>query len=174
VSFDGGAGSGTILGAGRLRAARPTAVRRVHDGRMTRSLLAVLLGGALGTAARLGVDLLLPHGPGSLALSTLVVNVIGCLALGALTTSLLARPALPEWARAGIGPGLLGGFTTMSAVALVLGQQLQQGLALPAALQGAAQVVLSLLAIWAGLRIGRRIGTGGADVPRADAQGPAS
>jgi len=136
---------------------------------VTRSLLAVLLGGALGTAARLGVDLLLPHDPGGFALSTLIVNVVGCFALGALTTSLLTRPALAEWARAGLGPGLLGGFTTMSAVALVLGQQLQQGLALPAALQGAAQVVLSLLAVWAGLRLGRRVSTG-----RADARGPAS
>lgn len=135
---------------------------------MTRSLLAVLLGGALGTAARLGIDLLLPHPAAGFAWSTLVVNALGCLLLGALSTSVLARPALPEWLRAGLGPGLLGGFTTMSAVALVLGQQLQQGLALPAALQAGLQVGLSLLAVVVGLRLGRRIPPG-----RADAQGTA-
>ncbi|GMA28737.1 fluoride efflux transporter FluC [Arenivirga flava] len=135
---------------------------------MTRSLLAVLLGGALGTAARLGIDLALPHDPVGFAGSTLVVNALGCLVLGALSASLLARPALPEWLRAGLGPGLLGGFTTMSAVALLLGQQLQQGLLLPAALQGGLQIGLSLLAVVIGLRLGRRIGPG-----RADARGTA-
>jgi len=135
---------------------------------------AVLLGGALGTAARLGLDLLLPHDPAAFALSTLIVNAVGCFALGALTTSVLARPALPAWARAGLGPGLLGGFTSMSAVALVLGQQLQHGLLLPAALQAAAQVVAGLLAIWTGLALGRRLRRGRPPERRADAQGPAS
>ncbi len=135
---------------------------------MTRSLLAVLLGGALGTAARLALDLLLPHPAGSIAWSTLVANVLGCLVLGALTASVVARPALPDWLRAGLGPGLLGGFTTMSAVALLLAQQLQQGLVLPAALQAGLQIGLSLLAVAVGLRLGRRIGPG-----RADARGTA-
>ncbi len=130
---------------------------------MNRSLPAVFAGGALGTAARLGVDLLLPHAAAGLAWSTLVVNVLGCLALGVLTASVLARPGPPDWLRAGLGPGLLGGFTTMSAVAVALGQQLQQGLLLAAALQAGLQVGLSLLAVAVGLRLGRRIPPGPAD-----------
>lgn len=78
-----------------------------------RSLIAVLAGGLAGTAARLGVDALLP-----LDWATLVVNTIGSFALGLLVARLW-RTA-PEWLRAGLGAGLLGSFTTFSAIALAV------------------------------------------------------
>lgn len=43
--------------------------------------------------------------------ATLAINVVGCLALGVLVARLRARGA--AWLF--VGPGLLGGFTTMSA-----------------------------------------------------------
>ena len=49
------------------------------------SLLAVAIGGVLGTGARWGVATLLPNAtPGTLGVSTVVVNVVGSFVLGLL------------------------------------------------------------------------------------------
>ena len=48
------------------------------------AVLAVLIGGILGTAARLGLDDLIPHTPTTFPLSTLIINVAGSLILGIL------------------------------------------------------------------------------------------
>lgn len=79
-----------------------------------RTLLSVFLGGALGTALRLGLDATLVHRDDQFPLSTLLINVAGSLVLAILVSRLW--PVAPQWVRAGLGPGLLGGFTTFSAV----------------------------------------------------------
>jgi fluoride exporter len=78
------------------------------------NLLAVFVGGLVGTALRLGIDALLPHNDDGFPWSTLIVNVIGSFALG-LLVSRIWRTA-PEWLRYGLGTGLLGSFTTFSAL----------------------------------------------------------
>jgi fluoride exporter len=79
-----------------------------------RNLLAVFLGGAIGTALRLGLDATIVHADNQFPLSTLVINVVGSFALAILIARLW--PIAPGWLRAGLGPGLVGGFTTFSAV----------------------------------------------------------
>lgn len=79
-----------------------------------RALLAVLAGGLTGTALRLGIDALLPHGDDGFPLSTLLINVTGSFVLGMLVSRVW--PVAPVWLRAGLGAGLLGAFTTFSAV----------------------------------------------------------
>jgi fluoride exporter len=79
-----------------------------------RSLLAVFLGGALGTLLRLQLDVFIPHRDDEFPLSTLLINVVGSLVLSILVSRLW--PVAPAWVRAGLGPGLVGGFTTFSAV----------------------------------------------------------
>lgn len=79
-----------------------------------RNVLAVFVGGALGTVLRLGFDATLPHRDDQFPLSTLVINVAGSFLLALLVSRLW--PIAPGWVRAGLGPGLLGGFTTFSAV----------------------------------------------------------
>ena len=69
----------------------------------------VALGGALGSLARYGGIVLLP----SARLATVLVNLVGCLGIGLL----VARRPSPRL-RAFAGTGVLGGFTTMSAVAV--------------------------------------------------------
>jgi len=89
-----------------------------------RQLLAVLVGGATGTGLRLLVDLALPEeetGP----LSTLLVNVFGAFLLGLLVARFWSRA--PGWLRAGLGTGLLGSFTTFSAIAVSLVAQANAG-----------------------------------------------
>ena len=78
------------------------------------TILAVLAGGFVGTSLRLAVDLLVVHEPTDFALSTLLVNVVGSFLLGLLVASSWRR--LAPWARAGLGAGLLGSFTTFSAL----------------------------------------------------------
>jgi fluoride exporter len=79
-----------------------------------RSLLVVFLGGALGTLLRLQLDVVIPHRDDQFPLSTLLINVVGSLVLSILVSRLW--PVVPGWVRAGLGPGLVGGFTTFSAV----------------------------------------------------------
>jgi CrcB protein len=118
------------------------------------NLLAVFVGGLAGTALRLGIDALLPHSaPGTFPLSTLLVNVAGSFALGLLVARVW--PSAPPWLRYGLGTGLLGSFTTFSALAVSL---LGLTLTYPAVavLYLGASLVAGLGAAWLGLRLGRR------------------
>lgn len=82
------------------------------------AVIVVFLGGALGTSLRMALD------AGTAALgwpvgwSTVLVNVLGSFLLGVVISRLPARA--PRWLRAGLGAGLLGGFTTFSAVTVLL------------------------------------------------------
>lgn len=115
--------------------------------------LAVLAGGALGTAARLGIDALLPHADDAFPFSTLLANTMGALLLGVLTARVW--PVAPAWLKAGLGAGLLGSFTTFSAVAVSLVSLAAAGAPGTAALYLAATLVVGFAAAWAGLRLGR-------------------
>jgi CrcB protein len=78
------------------------------------TLAAVALGGAGGALLRWLLGEALPDG-GGFPWTTFAVNVSGCLAIGLLPAwrPVAGRPVLA----AGIGPGFLGGYTTMSAYA---------------------------------------------------------
>jgi len=77
-------------------------------------LLAVALGGALGGTLRWWLGDLAPDGTG-FPWTTFAINVSGSLALALLplVAMVRARPALAV----GLGPGLLGGYTTLSTYA---------------------------------------------------------
>ena len=109
-----------------------------------RELLAVFFGGMLGTGARLGIDSLV-----SQPASTLTINVVGSFALGLLVARVWSSAA--PWARAGLGAGLLGSFTTFSALSVTLATL---GFTWGAALYLGLSLALGLLAAWAGLRLG--------------------
>jgi CrcB protein len=117
-----------------------------------RDLLAVAVGGALGTALRLGIDTVLPHSDTDFPVSTLVVNTVGAFAL-ALIVARVWRVA-PAWVRAGLGAGLLGSFTTFSAIAVSVVSLTTAGLGMLAAVYLAATMVLGLGAAALGLRLG--------------------
>ena len=64
---------------------------------------------------RAGIDEIIPHGGHGIPWTIIGINLLGSAALGALTgwtERLGARPWLPF-----VGPGVLGGFTTFSALA---------------------------------------------------------
>ncbi|MGO2112206.1 MAG: fluoride efflux transporter FluC [Pseudoclavibacter sp.] len=170
---DAGAGSG--VGTGESHA--------IHRGRGTGhhdaapnpfaigTLAAVLVGGALGTAARVGfgalaelvdpaaafyadnpVDHLSAFADPAL-LAILAANVLGSLLLGVVTGA--TWPARLDWLRAGCGAGFCGAFTTFSFVMLafaVLG--FSSGVAWGLHAIG---VVLDLIYAAVGMMIGRVI-----------------
>ncbi len=81
-----------------------------------RAFLAVAVGGLLGTGLRLAFDVSFPHGDGEFPIETLIVNLSGAFALGWLVGGLWTRPSTPTWLKAGLGSGVIGSFTTLSAV----------------------------------------------------------
>ena len=77
-----------------------------------RLLLAVAAGGAAGAVLRYAAGEVAPDGTG-FPWTTFAVNVVGCALLAGLELLSLARRSA-TWAAA-LGPGVLGGFTTLSA-----------------------------------------------------------
>ena len=116
----------------------------------------VVAGGALGVLVR--ASLLVPVDyPAALAWTTAAINALGSLLLGIVVGWLDGRH--PR-ARAFLGTGVLGGFTTYSAFAVQTVTASATGLWVAAGLV-AASVSAGLLGAIVGLFIGRRI----ADVP---------
>ena len=124
-------------------------------------ILAVFLGGCLGTSLRFAVDLAMPHAGDQFPTGTLLVNVFGALVLGALVGGLWTRPAVPAWLKAALGTGVLGSFTTFSAVMVTVVGLGSEGAGLLAAAYVAASVVLGFGAAALGLRVGAVLGRGG-------------
>jgi len=120
-----------------------------------RLTLAAFVGGLLGTALRVGADLALPHGETALPVGTLLVNVLGAVLLGFLVGGLWTRPGTPQWLKVAAGPGLLGSFTTFSAVMVSVVSLGAAGAWSLAGAYLAASVVLGLLAAAVGLTLAR-------------------
>ena len=119
----------------------------------------VALGGAAGSLARHGVELLLGTSDG-LPVGTLAVNLVGAFALGALLEGLVTRGSDVGRRRAArllAGTGFLGGFTTYSALAVEADGLVRDGrigLALGYVL---VTVVVGLMASLAGVLTARRM-----------------
>ena len=79
--------------------------------------LLAALGGVLGALARWALAEALPS-PGGWPWATLLVNVTGCLLLGALLARLALRSPAPPWVQPFLGAGVLGGYTTYSTFAV--------------------------------------------------------
>ena len=103
----------------------------------------------MGTGLRAALDLASPSGS---LLSTLVVNLSGALLLGLIAGGL--SRSWPAWLHTGITTGLLGGFTTYSALSLWVAQR---GVDVTGLLIGAAVAVLGVLAALTGMEIGARL-----------------
>lgn len=111
LSPDDGAGAGT---------ARPTAGKSGRYGLRASYVALVMAGGGAGALARFGVEHAVPAPPGW-PLATLVVNLSGAWALGALLEALHRSgpdTGTRRTVRLLVGTGFLGAFTTYSALAL--------------------------------------------------------
>jgi fluoride exporter len=120
-----------------------------------RDLLApIAVGGALGSLARWGLVVALPHGGDAWPWSTFLANVSGCLLLGVLMAFVLGPWSHTRYLRPFLGVGVLGGYTTFSTYELdahVLGGHAP----VLAMLYLVVSVATGVAAAWLGLTIGR-------------------
>lgn len=122
-----------------------------------RLLVAIASGGVVGSLGRYAVGLGLPHHPGAWPWGMVLVNLTGCLAMGVLVAFLVARPGTHRLARPFVGVGILGGWTTFSAFAVDVLQQVHVGHGGLAAAYVALSVVLGVAAVGLGTVVGQRI-----------------
>jgi len=118
---------------------------------------AVAAGGLIGTELRYGAGLAFPEAAGAVPWTTLAINVVGSFVLAALTTVWIARPRTAFWLRAGLGPGLLGSFTTFSALAFAVDQLIRGGFHTAWLAYLALSLVLGLGAAAAGWKSGKAL-----------------
>jgi fluoride exporter len=127
--------------------------------------LAIGLGGALGTMARHGVNVIVARRYGhATPYATLVVNLAGCGLIG-LIAGLLAgeRMAMAPVVRSFLVVGVLGGFTTFSSFGLDTFTLARTGRVSLACWNVAVQVLVGLGAVAAGYALGLALGGGHTD-----------
>ena len=122
------------------------------------TVLWVALGGAIGSAARFGVNVWSGRMLGmAFPWHTLIVNVVGCLAMGMLIELMALRFNAGNDTRAFLTTGVLGGFTTFSAFSLDFALLVERKSLWLAGAYAASSVVLSLVAVFAGLYLIRAL-----------------
>lgn len=123
------------------------------------TLLLVAAGGATGAVARylLGVQAMRSLG-GGWPYGTFAANILGGLLMGVLAGALAMRGGADQekW-RLLLGVGVLGGFTTFSAYSLEVALMIERRAYGQAALYSLGSVVLSIVALFAGLLLMRRL-----------------
>lgn len=117
-------------------------------------LFAIALGGAAGSVARYGIGSLFDRGEGAFPIGTLIVNIAGSLLLGFLVRW-FTDSTMSNELRAGLTVGFCGGFTTFSTFSLETIRMTDSGNWQRAAVYVLASVVLSLVALAAGMAIAR-------------------
>ena len=119
-----------------------------------KTLLAVGLGGLLGSLARYKLGGFVLHHAGSsrFPLSTFVVNLLGCALVGLLAGFAEHRHELSPAARLFLITGFCGGFTTFSAFGLETVYLLRRHEAPWAAANVAASILAGVAAVWLGWR----------------------
>ncbi|MFA7343403.1 MAG: fluoride efflux transporter CrcB [Terrimicrobiaceae bacterium] len=117
------------------------------------SYIVVMVGGALGSAARLWLSLFCAMRWGeTFPVGTLAVNALGCLAIGVFSAltgpdgMIMTSPLVRQFVMIGI----LGGFTTFSSFGLQTISLMSDGEWLYAALNIVLSVVACLAFVWLG------------------------
>lgn len=123
-----------------------------------REVLAIGAGGFVGALARYGLAGLAHrlYG-GAFPLGTLCVNVLGCLAIGALAFAVEDRQLLGPTARLFVRVGFLGSLTTFSAFGHETFELLRGGAWGAAVANALANVLLGLLAVAGGWMAARAV-----------------
>ena len=115
-------------------------------------LILVGIGGFLGSAFRYYLSGVVQATTKSYGFpyGTLVVNILGCFFIGALSELAESRGLLSSEARLLLVVGLLGGFTTFSTFTNERLNLIRLGQILPGLLNVLVSVSLGLFAVWAG------------------------
>jgi fluoride exporter len=122
------------------------------------TVLWVALGGAVGSAARHGINIWSGRVLGTeFPWHTFIVNVLGCFTMGALIALMALKLNVGAEMRSFLTTGILGGFTTFSAFSLDFALLVERKSYGAAFAYGAGSVLLSLIAVFAGLALVRTL-----------------
>lgn len=116
----------------------------------------VAAGGAVGAVGRYGLALLWPTAAGAFPATTLVVNVVGCAAIGVFMVVLAEAWPAHRLVRPFFGTGVLGGFTTFSTYAVDIRRLVDAGHAGTGLAYLVATAAAALAAVWAAAALTRR------------------
>jgi len=124
--------------------------------------LAIALGGAIGALSRYGMMNLVgqvvtqsPAPWNTFPWGTLLVNLLGSLAIGMVYVLFAEKMLLSAEVRALVVVGMLGAFTTFSTFSLDTILLIEQGWIGQAVLYTLASVVFCVLAVWLGMALMR-------------------
>ncbi len=120
-------------------------------------VLLVALAGAAGSVLRYGVAGFVDDRLGPTVLGTFIVNVSGALLLGLLLGITEERWLAPPLVRTALAIGFLGAFTTFSTLAFETVDLAESGSLATAMLNVGGSVAAGLVAVYAGLTLGRAI-----------------
>jgi fluoride exporter len=119
------------------------------------AVAAVAVGGMLGALARYGAGIALPHAPGTFPLGTFLVNVLGCLLIGALLVTITELRTAHPLVRPFLATGVLGGFTTFSTYAVDAQELVRAGQVATAVAYIVGTLAVAVAATWIGIRLTR-------------------
>ncbi len=123
-----------------------------------RLLLLVCVGGAIGAGARHLVNgIFASRGLIDFPWATLTINVLGCFLMGVMIEMLALRYQGSLELRSFLATGVLGGFTTFSAFSLEFATLFERGETFAAFAYVAASVLMTLVAVFAGLAATRAV-----------------
>jgi len=120
--------------------------------------LIVFFGGGCGAAVRHGVNRLAFALGLTFPAGTMAINILGCFLMGVLTAWFAYKgEQTSQHTRLLLTTGVLGGFTTFSAFSLDAAALWQRGEVTQAAIYVVGSVVLSLVAVFAGMALMRQV-----------------
>jgi fluoride exporter len=120
--------------------------------------LIVFFGGGLGAALRHGINIVSARAFGTgFPYGTLIINVLGSLAMGLIIEYFALKTGLPQRMRLFLTTGILGGFTTFSTFSLEAVLLYERGAIMGSAIYVVASIVLAIAGLFAGLMIVRAL-----------------
>ena len=121
-------------------------------------VLWIAAGGAIGSSVRHMLNILIGRTMGdAFPWHTFIINVSGSFAMGLLVTLMALRWNVSNEMRAFLTTGVLGGYTTFSAFSLDFAELVERKAYMFAGAYAVGSVILSLLAVFAGMALMRAV-----------------
>lgn len=117
----------------------------------------IALGGVIGSVLRYQAGLIWPTPVGAFPATTLAINLLGCLVIGAFMVIITEAWTSHRLVRPFFGTGVLGGFTTFSTYSLDIVTLVRVGEPVAAAAYLVTTAVGALLAVALGMLVTRRL-----------------
>jgi len=144
----------------------PTRRRRFRGRAAPSVLIAIAIGGGLGTLGRYGISRIIHVSPDTFPWATFVTNLSGAFVIGVFLTLILERLQPARFARPFFAIGVLGGFTTYSTMAVETVTLCQDGYPVLGIGYLLASVFAGLACCYLGIVLARVTPLGGDTAPR--------